>query len=212
GACLRLPEESRLVVWLGATFQTLVCLLALIGRQAGREPGPPAVIMLYVIGLSWLVLGTAGVSDPFLHLAQATLLVVPLGFFSVRCRPASGAPGLRRARALARRLAGGGEWPADLADCRFLPEVKALREALHVDAAPALELLSNPRPQVRVAALAALEYRAQWRPGQPQIVLQLAQRASEPEVRAAAVNALANIDDRLTVEALAELLHDPVPL
>src|SRR5262249_55666300 len=151
GACLRLPEESRLVVWLGATFQTLVCLLALIGRQAGREPGPPAVIMLYVIRLSWLVLGTGRVSDPFPHPAPATLRVVPLGFFAVQCLRDSGAPALRRARHLARRLAGRGEWPADLADCRFLPEVKALREALRVDAAPALELLSNPRPQVRVA-------------------------------------------------------------
>src|SRR5262249_44713548 len=74
------------------------------------------------------------------------------------------------------------------------------------------ELLSNQRPQVRVAALTALEYRSHWRPGQAQIVLQLAQRAAEPEVRAAAVNALANIDDQVTAEALAELLHDPSPL
>jgi HEAT repeat protein len=212
-ACLRLPEESRLVLWLGATFQALVCLLGMLGGLRSPDgPSPPAVIMLYVIGLSWLVLGTTGVNDPFLHLAQATLLVVPLGFFALQCLRESGAPALRRARLLARRLAARADWPANLADCRALPEVKALREALHVDATPALELLSNPRPQVRVAALAALEYRAYWRSGQAQIVLQLAQRAPEPEVKAAAVNALANIDDRLTVEALAELLHDPAPL
>jgi HEAT repeat protein len=211
-ACLRLPESARLVLWLGTAFQLLVCLLALVSRQGGRDLAPTAVIMLYVIALSWLVLGTAGVSDPFLHLAQAVLLVIPLGFFSAQCLRDSGALTLRRARQLARRLAARVEWPADVTDCRALPEVKALREALHVDASPALELLGNPRAQVRVAALAALEYRSHWHAGQAQIVLQLAQRAPEPEVRAAAVNALANIDDRLTVEALAELLHDPSPL
>jgi HEAT repeat protein len=211
-ACLRMPVESRLVLWLGTAFQLLTCLLALISRQTGRELAAPAVIMLYVIALSWLVLGTAGAHDPFLYLAQAVLLVVPLGFFAAQCLRDSGAPALRRARLLARRLASRTDWPANLADCRALPEVKALREALHVDASPALELLSNPRPHVRVAALTALEYRSHWRPGQPQIVLQLAQRAAEPEVRAAAVNALANIDDQVTVEALAELLHDLSPL
>jgi HEAT repeat protein len=39
-------------------------------------------------------------------------------------------------------------------------------------------------------------------------VLQLAQRAPEPQVRAAAVNALANIDEREVIEPLAALLRD----
>ena len=90
--------------------------------------------------------------------------------------------------------------------------MKALREALHIDASPALDLLSNPRPEVRVAALAALEFRQNWRPGQPQVILQLAQHAIEPEVRSAAINALANVDDRTTIEALAEFLRDSSPL
>src|SRR5262249_44505099 len=158
---------QRLVLWLGAAFQMLACVLALVSRQAGRELAAPAVIMLYVIALSWLVLGTAGFHDPFLHVAQAVLLVIPLGFFPAQCLRDSRAPALRRARQLARRLAARAEWPADLlADCRALPEVKALREALHIDATPALELLSNPRPPVRVAALTALEYRAHWHHGQ----------------------------------------------
>ena len=114
------------------------------------------------------------------------------------------APRLRLAAQLARRA----EWPADLDACRLLPEVKALGEALHVDAAPALELLSNPRTQVRVAALAALEFRQNWRYGQAEMVLNAARRAVEPEIRAAAVYALANRDDREIVEGLAEFLYD----
>jgi hypothetical protein len=211
GASLRRGEGAGLL-WLGTLFQALACLLTVLSRSSWREPAGPALIMLYVIGLSWLVLGSAGDNDWYLHLSQAVLLVVPLGFFGAQCLRESGAPALRRARHLAGRLAARGEWPADLEACRLLPEVKALRESLHVDAAPALAMLNSQRPQVRVAALAALEYRHNWRPGQPQVVLHLAQRAAEPEVRAAAVNALANLEDRVLIEALAEFLHDPSPL
>src|SRR5207249_3262223 len=48
-----------------------------------------------------------------------------------------------------------------------------------------------------------------WRRGQAEIVLQLAQRAHEPAVRSAAIMALANVEDRLLVEVLAEFLRDP---
>jgi hypothetical protein len=113
---------------------------------------------------------------------------------------------------LAARLAARVSWPSDWSEIRQLPEVQAFREALHVDAAPALELLVNPRVGVRLAALAALEFRSTWRPGQTAQVLHIAQRAVEPELRAAAVNALANTEDRVIVEALGELMRDPNPL
>lgn len=73
-------------------------------------------------------------------------------------------------------------------------------------------MLTNTKPAVRVAVLAALEFRSSWRTGQPQLVLQLAQRAPEPEVRASALNALGNIDDRMLLESLAELMRDPSSL
>ena len=113
------------------------------------------------------------------------------------------------ARKLADRLASRKEWPGDLAACRALPEVKAFRAALSIDAAPALALLPHPRLEVRVAALAGLEFRRDWRPGQAELVLQTAQRAEQPAVRAAAVMALAYVDDRSLVEAVAQFLHDP---
>jgi hypothetical protein len=204
----RVQEGMSLVLWLGTLAQAMGCLLVLSTRQAGREPAWPAVIMLYVIALSWLMLGAAGANDWFLHLAQAALLVVPLVFFAGQCLRDSGAATMRQARQLAAQLAARKNWPADLLACRLLPEVKALRESLHFDATPALELLANTRAEVRIAALAALEFRQSWRPGQPQIVLRLAQRAVEPEVRTAAVNALANLDERAIIEPLAELMRD----
>lgn len=205
---VRGSSASPGLLWLGTLFQLLACALALFGRAGWRELTGSTVIMLYVIALSWMLLGAVGAHDWFLHLAQAILLVVPLIYFAVQCLRESGAPTLRRARHLAHRLAHRLDWPAQLHDCRLLPEVKALREALHVDASPALSLLSNPRPEVRVAALTALEFRQNWRPGQAQVILQLAQHAIEPEVRAAAINALANVEDRPTIEALAEFLRD----
>jgi hypothetical protein len=207
-ACRRTAGSAAGLLGMGAVFQALACGLALAAPQ-GRRLGAPVIIMLYVIALSWLSLGSSGRDDWFLYLAQAVLLVVPLLLFGILCLRESGAPALRRARALAARLAQRRDWPAELDACRLLPEVKALREALHVDASPALGLLTDPRPQVRVAALAALEFRPHWQPGQPEVVLQMARSAPEPEVRAAAVNALANLDDRTTIEALAEFLHDP---
>jgi hypothetical protein len=137
---------------------------------------------------------------------------VPVWLFGVQILHDSGATGIRHARQLAARLAARVSWPSDWSEIRQLPEVQAFREALHVDAAPALELLVNPRVGVRLAALAALEFRSTWRPGQTAQVLHIAQRAVEPELRAAAVNALANTEDRVIVEALGELMRDPNPL
>src|SRR5207237_1288343 len=73
----------------------------------------------------------------------------------------------------------------------------------------ALVLLQHPRVEVRVAALAALEFRKDWRPGQAELVMQIAQRSEEPMVRAAAVLALGNLDDRMMIETLAQFLNDP---
>jgi HEAT repeat protein len=213
GASLPAPDGVKPLLWLGALFQFLGCLLALLSRQGLREPAGPGMIMLYVIALGWLVACSPPTgSDWFLYLSHSILLLFPLCFFGAQMLRDSGATALRQARSLAQRLARRTDWPPHLLDCRLLPEVKAFREALHIDASPALQLLSHPRAEVRVAALAALEFRQNWRPGQPHLVLYLAQTAHEPEVRASAVNALANIDDRVLVETLAEFLSDRSPL
>jgi HEAT repeat protein len=135
-----------------------------------------------------------------------------LGFFAIQNLRDSGALDLRRANSLAWRLAHRSEWPANLSDCKNLPEVKALREALHIDAGPAINLLTHAKPQVRLAALAAMEFRQEWRKNQPEIVLHFTKKAAEPELRAAAILALANTDDRMLVEALADFTRDPAPL
>jgi hypothetical protein len=208
-ATTRAPEQCKTMLWLGTAFQILVCCLSLLSRQGWRQPLGPSVITLYVIALGWLWFGAQNYEDWYPHFAQSILLVVPLCVFAHQVLSESGASAIRKARLLAQRIAGRRDWPADLSACRSLPEVKAFREALHIDATPALALLNNPRPQVRVAALAALEFRQNWRRGQAEIVMQVAQRAHEAAVRSAAIMALANVDDRALIEVVAEFLRDP---
>jgi HEAT repeat protein len=211
-ASLRVPGQANTMLWLGTAFQFLCCWLSFLSAQGRRQPLGPSVITLYTIALGWLWLGNPGAGDWYFHLARSVLLVVPLIAFGGQMLNDSGATALRRADVLARRLGSRKDWPADLDACRTLPEVKALREALHIDASPALALLHAPGPEVRVAALAALEFRQNWKAGQAEMVLRVAQQAEEPAVRAAAVTALANLDDRELIETLASFLRDPSPV
>ena len=205
---LRQSDKPNVMLWMGTGFQVSVCILSLLSRRNWSQPIGPSVVVLYVIGLSWLWLGTRSFDDWYPYLARAILLVIPVVVFALQTLVDSGAPALRRANVLAQRLTRRKDWPADLAVCRALPEVKALRAALAQDEAPALALLNHPRPQVRVAALAALEFRKSWRPGQAEMVLHVAKNADEPAVRAAAATALGNLDDLYLIESVAEFMRD----
>lgn len=207
GASLRYAHLSNTMLWLGTSFQLVVCFLSFFSRSSWRQPLGPSVITLYLIALCWLWFGDT-MQDWYSHFAKAVLLIIPLCVFGFQTLAESGAPAMRRANLLAQRLAERKEWPSDLNACRILPEVKALRAALGSEASPALVLLQHDRIEVRVAALAALEFRKDWKPGQAEMVLTLAQRAEQPALRAAAVTALGNIDDRMLVEALSQFLHD----
>lgn len=207
GAASRHGESVNWMLWMGSAFQFTVCSLSFFSTRSWRQPLGPSVITLYLIALAWLWFGNQR-QDWYAHLTHAILLIVPLVVFGFNALCESGAPQVRRANILAQRLAQRQEWPSDLAACRTLPEVKAFRAALGFDAAPALSLLEHPRVEVRVAALAALEFRKEWRPGQAEMVLQIAQRAEQPALRAAAVTALANLEERSLVEMLAQFLHD----
>jgi hypothetical protein len=210
---LRAEKHGNAHLWLsvGAAFQILFGSLSFHNRTGWRQPLGPAALLLYLTGVGWLWLavGTSELDDWYLHFAQAILLVVSVVVFAVQILVDSGAEDRRRAQTLAQRLAERKDWPKDLRDCAALPEVKALREALNADAAPALALLGHRRTQVRVAALAALDFHKHWRRGQAEMVLRLARQSEEPVLRARAVSALANLDYRPMVEQLAEFLHDP---
>jgi HEAT repeat protein len=215
GSLLTAEERSHFALLLGAIVAILVAGVIALRQGSWRQPLGLLIIALYLLALGWFWVGTSSGNawDADLawypHLAGALLLLVPLLIFTVQVIRGSGNPILRRAHTLAQRLTERKNWPTNLGDCRTLPEVKALREAVQTDMTPALALLHHSRPEVRVAALAALEFRKDWQPSQLAPILQLAQSAPEPAVRAAAISALGNVDDRQLVEAVAELLRDP---
>jgi hypothetical protein len=208
GAALRSIDQKPWMLWGGMAFQLVICSLSFCSRRSWNQPIGPSIVTLYLTGLAWLWLGNPA-HDWLDHLAKGVLIAMPVLVFSHQALIESGAPVMRRANLLAQRLATRQDWPADWGMCRSLPEVKAFRATLAYNAAPALALLQHPRLEVRVAALAALEFRKDWRPGQAEMILLMAQRAEEPTVRAAAVLALANLDDRLMIETLAQFLNDP---
>lgn len=204
-------DEARWLV-LGVGVQALLVVVVMLARRTWA-PSPDSILLVcYLTALAWVWFSTPRrQGDWFLHLVEAVLVVIPLGFVALYTLWQSGAPLYQRASKLARRLAARRRWPAELNACRDLSEVKAFREALQFDAGPALQLLNHPKPEVRVCALAALEFRQVWRAGQAELVLAHLQREEVPEVRAAAVSALANCDDRRAVELIADLLRDPDP-
>jgi len=207
-AAMRAWEYQPWVLVGGFAFQMLICLLTFVSARAWEHPIGPSIVTLYLTGVAWLWFGDVS-SDWFTHLSKGILIGIPILVFGGQTLVESGAPLLRRAHNLAQRISKRQDWPAEMSQCRTLPEVKAFRATLVYDAAPALALLQHKRIEVRVAALAALEFRKDWRPGQAELVMQMAQRSEEPAVRAAAVLALGNLDDRMMIETLAQFLNDP---
>jgi HEAT repeats len=207
-SALRNWEQGPWILLAGLAFQLTICLLTFLSVRSWNQPIGPSIVTLYLTAVAWLWFGEAP-SDWFTHFSKGVLIGLPILVFGYQALVESGAPVLRRAHGLAQRLANRQEWPADLLQCRSLPEVKAFRATLAFDAAPALALLQHARTEVRVAALAALEFRKDWRAGQAELVMQIAHRSEEPAVRAAAVLALGNLDDRLMIETLAQFLNDP---
>ena len=91
---------------------------------------------------------------------------MPVLVFSHQALIESGVPVMRRANLLAQRLVNRQDWSADWR----LPIVaggEGVSRHVAYNAAPALAPLQHPRTEVRVAALAALEFRKDWRPGRP---------------------------------------------
>ncbi|MFL5244882.1 MAG: HEAT repeat domain-containing protein [Gemmataceae bacterium] len=209
GSLIRQPNKANNALWISAACQIAACIACLLNHRNYRQPVNSVVMILYLAALSCFWISAASTEDWFVQLSQALLIIVPLLFFGLHIVRGSGAPAVRYARGLAQRLADRKDLPLNLDDCRSLPEVKALREALQIDAAPALELLENAPPAVQVAALAALEFRKDWRPGQAEKILKIAQTSKEPAVRAAGVAALANVDKVNVLEPLADFLRDP---
>lgn len=168
-----------------------------------------AVAVLLLAAVGWLWRPAADPPAAGVRVARGLLLVGVVGFAARAYLHRTGVGPLRRASRAADRVRRRLLWPDDPAEAREVPEARALRAAVRDEAGPALALLADTRPAVRVAALAALEYRVGWRPGEAQLVLKMATEADDPAVRAAAAAALAGADGFDIADGLGRLLRDP---
>lgn len=208
-----LTGNLRPVGWIGVVLCVFLAVLVFPVARLRQTPANAAVAVVYLVALAWsyLCVGLRPVGV-LPNLAQAILLAVPVAVVAVQFLDSSGATARRKARLVGERLLRRADWPDKLDDCRKLPEVAELREAVVTDAGPALALLADPRPAVRVTALAALEARVEWRAGQADFILPIAKNAETGVERAAAAAAIAHCDDRFLVENLAGCLCDTDPL
>jgi hypothetical protein len=194
-------------LWAGAGGTALLALVLqhFVAWQPLRTPftGVPAAIA----SVAWWV-GGYSQGDFFGFLVHGGLVVLALGLFGGYALLATGAPSLRRARMISMKLASRTQWPEDLDACRHISDVKVLRDALRDEVGPAMHLLTGHSPAVRIAALAAMEFRRFWRRGQPDLVLEIAKNDPLPEIRAAALLALAGVNQRLIVEEMVNSLRD----
>jgi HEAT repeats len=183
--------STPLMFWVGAGLLLLTAVVLLPQPRLAAPSTGLAVIALYILGQVWLwYCANQYHVEWYPHFAVGALLVVPLILFAAVILVRSGAHDLRKARFIAQRLRRRRDWPSDLTYCAMLPEVLALRETVQADAAPVLALL----------------------PAQAEVVRHLSERAFEPEVRAAAIRALAHTRDRGQVETIAQFLRDRSPL
>jgi HEAT repeat protein len=208
GAVGRSTGASFWILSCATVCQAVLCLLSLLPKYL-RISASPTYILHYLLALAWFWIGAGREQHWYPYVAQAVLLVIPLCIFARQTLHSTGAATQRRAEFLAETLASKDKWPFDLAECRAWPELKAFREALYLDATPALKLLESPRHEVQFAALVALEFHKNWRAGQAEKILKAAVDTDDEDVRAAAVLAVANVEDRYLVESVANYLADP---
>jgi len=196
---------------IGAVVQLVYAIVFVRQHPVWRPPVAPSVVVMYLVALGWCWLVGRTLTDTLLFLVQGLLIIMAVGLFAVHDLIRSGAEPLRRAKNSSRKLTGRRDWPMHLSECRSLPEVQELRASVRDSAAPALALLSDPRAEVQTAALAALEYRQSWLPGEAELVLKVGLESQEPAVRTEAAYALAGVKSEELIHGLATLLRDPTP-
>lgn len=192
----------------GALAEWLGGLLFIRCREAWRPPASGSVILLHLMALGWLWFTTHAAPDGFTHFGQGLFLLTAVGLVIGHDLIRTGLGPRREAARLARKLAMRTRWPMDLAGYHELPDIVSLRHASRDEPGPALGMLTDPRAEVRIAALLALQGRENWRAGEAAVVLTTVRKAAVPAVRAAGLAALGSSHDPAIVTAIAGFLRD----
>lgn len=192
----------------GAVAVGLGSLLFVRHREVWRPPVSGSVILLYIMALGWLWFATHNTADGFVRAARGGLLVAAVGLVVLHDLTRTGLGPRRRARRLCERILRRTNWPLQPAAFADLSEVRALQDAVRDDPSPALGLLKDERPEIRMAGFTALTGRPYWRAGEAAMALNAIRSTPEPTVRAVGVSALAASEDPETEFGLTSFLND----
>jgi len=203
---------QSLTVAAGGLAVALGGILVLLGfGTAIHPPASASTILLYLMALGWLWFPTREHPDVFARISRGLLLLGAVGLFIRHDLARSGVEPRRRARVLCKWLRCRTRWPQDLSDFERLPEIRALQEIVDDDPMPVIALLSDPRPEVQLAALLSLQRRPYWREFEAVPVLALVRQAREPMICAAALRALKTVEDSTSLNEIAGYLRHAQP-
>ena len=204
-------QRGSALLAVGAIAQVLGAGLLVRSRYAWRPPASAIVIALYLIALGWLWFATQSDPDPFARFARGLFLLIALGLLVCHDFFRTGVEPRRRAKKWTTALLTRAHWPRTTDSIAGLPEVKALYTAVREDPALAFPLLDDPRPEVQLAALSALQHRDAWRWETAAVVMDAGRKTVVPEVRAAALRAVATADTPDIAKVVADCFRDPSP-
>lgn len=203
-----LRQQSALLA-VGAIAQVLGAALLVRSRYAWRPPASAIVICLYLIALGWLWFATQDDPDPFARFGRGLFLLVAVGLLVCHDMTRTGVEPRRRAKKWTHTLLTRTHWPREADGIAGLPEVRELYSAVRDDPTLAFPLLDDPRAEVQLAALTALQDRDGWRWDAAAVVLDVGKRTVVPEVRAAAIRAVATADNGDIARAVGDYFRDP---
>ena len=190
-----------------AGLETWAVLALAIRLGVRRATGSRCVLGLYAATHFVLLYGGFDQATPAVQFALAITLLVPVVLFAFRELVETTGP-VRKAKFLVEKLLARDAWPTNPAEFRGIPQVRALRAAVLEDAGPVLPLLEHADRNIRLAALAALEFQPVWRKGQAEVVIHFANVSEDPSARAAAAVALANATKARHLAGLVPFLCD----
>ena len=193
----------------GAGVVGLFALFFSRSHPVWRPPNGIPILAIYLVAACWLWADPKGSTDSLARFARGGLAVIGVGLFAISELFRTGAEPRRRAASICRRILSKPHWPMTLSDCRTVPEVLALKDALREDMSPVVRLMADPRPEVRAAGFAALEGRPYWQMNEAKLVYAAAKETQESDVRALAAYSLGGIQQVDIVQEVAGFLRDP---
>jgi hypothetical protein len=203
---------SSRVLLIGAISQVLGTALVMRSSSIWRPATSALMTGLYIMALGWLWYASHGLDDPLARLARGGLLFISLMLFLFHDLLETGLEPRRRSQLLIRQLKSTTRWPSTVEEFHYIPLVRKLYRTVRLDPTLAFPLLDDPRSEVQLAALAALQNRKHWRWPEAAYVLNIANKTSRPEIRAMVYQTLRTSNLRDIVVPIAEGLRDPHPI